>query len=175
KFEFTNIKCASMDKSFSEFEYCFIKSVNRSYKYISMRANLHRKPIAEASASLYILRRFKTYTPITMNVTFDICKYMATKKNSGNPMLVLFEETIKIYSNANHKCPFDVSCKFLYIYDYLLYTFQHDIIIDKLPTHYLDQHFTRVLPFPPGDYAFYSSWISHGSEKGTFKIYATIS
>ncbi|XP_017131171.1 uncharacterized protein LOC108148604 [Drosophila elegans] len=157
KVEFTNIKCNSRENKFLDFEYCYIKSVNRSYKYISLKANLHEVPIKNASANLQILKRFRTYMPITMNITFDVCKYMETKKHFGNPMLKLFEKISKNYTNVNHKCPYD-----------------HDLYIDKLPTQFLNQHFTDVLPLPPGDYAFYSSWYSKGIERATIRIYATL-
>ncbi|XP_022228667.1 uncharacterized protein LOC111078351 isoform X4 [Drosophila obscura] len=38
KVEFTNIVCTSLDKEFSEFEYCYLKSVNRTYKYVSVKS-----------------------------------------------------------------------------------------------------------------------------------------
>ncbi|KAH8374881.1 hypothetical protein KR200_008111, partial [Drosophila serrata] len=154
KFEFTNIKCSSKDKNFVEFEYCYIKSVNRSYKYISMKTRLRSLPINEATARLQILRRFRSFMPITMNVTVEICKFMTDKKSIFNPMLELFNDATKKYTNLNHTCPYD-----------------HDIVIDKLPTHYLNQHFTNVLPLPPGEYAFHSIWLIKGIERYTFMIY----
>ncbi|XP_017058101.1 uncharacterized protein LOC108099241 [Drosophila ficusphila] len=158
KVEFTNIKCISKDKSFFEFEYCYIKSVNRSYKYISLKTNMYQLPIKNASATLQLFKRFRSYTPITMNVTVDVCKYMASNMNSGNPMLKLYAEATKKYSNVHHKCPFD-----------------HDLVVDKLPTQFLNQHFTTVLPLPPGDYAFFSSWYVRGVERGNIWIYGIIS
>ncbi|KAH8346624.1 hypothetical protein KR084_007125, partial [Drosophila pseudotakahashii] len=158
KYEFTNIKCNTKDKTFLEFEYCYIKSVNRSYKYISLKTKIHQLPVSDATGNLQILRRFRTYMPITMNVTIDVCKYMASKKNSGNPMLRLYEEVSKKYSNFNHKCPYD-----------------HDIEIEKLPVQYMNRYFTDILPLPVGDYAFYSSWCIKGIERATVWIYSTIS
>lgn len=46
--------------------------------------------------------------PITIAASIDVCKYMAYKKNLANPMLRLFEEITKKYTNTNHKCPYDV-------------------------------------------------------------------
>lgn len=35
--EFTNFKCTSMAKDVADIEYCFLKSVNRTYQYLSTR------------------------------------------------------------------------------------------------------------------------------------------
>ncbi|KAH8330362.1 hypothetical protein KR067_001632, partial [Drosophila pandora] len=158
KLEFTNIECTAVDKKFVDFEYCYIKAVNRSYKYISLRANMHELPLVEPSASLQILRRFRRYTPVTLNATFDICKFMSSKKGSRNPMLIIFADIAKTYTNVYHKCPFD-----------------HDLVIDKMPTSYLNQQFLNILFLPPGEYAFYSSWMIKNVEKAQIKIYATLS
>ncbi|KAH8264658.1 hypothetical protein KR038_011817, partial [Drosophila bunnanda] len=154
KLEFTNIKCISNDKKFIEFDYCYIKSVNRSYKYISMKTRLHSLPVNEVAASLQILRRFRSFMPITMNVTFDMCKFFTEKRSKMNPMLELFDDVSKKYTNLNHTCPYD-----------------HDFVIDKLPTYYLNRHFTNVLPLPPGEYAFHSKWFHKAIERATFMIY----
>ncbi|XP_033167567.1 uncharacterized protein LOC117145856 [Drosophila mauritiana] len=158
KLEFTNIKCHATDPAFLNFEYCFIKSVNRSYKYISLKANIYKVPITNASAKLQISRRFWSYMPITIAASIDVCKFMASKKNLANPMLRLFEEITTSYTNTNHKCPYD-----------------HDLVIDRLPSQFLSEHFTNILPLPPGDYSFNSIWYSKNIERATICIYSTIS
>ncbi|KAH8340886.1 hypothetical protein KR059_009193, partial [Drosophila kikkawai] len=158
KLEFTNVKCNSKDKKFFEFEYCYIKSVNRSYKYISLKTRFYSLPINEATASLQILRRFRSFMPITMNVTVDICKFKTGKKSILNPMLELFDDVSKKYTNLNHSCPYN-----------------HDLVIEKLPTDYLNRHFTDVLPLLPGEYVFNSIWFHKGIERATIRIYSTIS
>ncbi|KAH8267241.1 hypothetical protein KR026_009524, partial [Drosophila bipectinata] len=175
KLEFTNIECTALDKKFVKFDYCYIKAVNRSYKYISLRANMLELPLSDPSvtncwsldsslmlvalqASLQILRRFRKYTPVTMNATFDVCKFMSSQKSSRNPMLSLFADIAKAYTNVYHKCPYD-----------------HDLVIDKLPASYLNQHFLNILFLPPGEYAFYSSWYAKNVERAKIKIYATLS
>jgi len=45
--EFTNVKCTSWDKKFDDFEYCHLKSVNRSFKYLSLKVNLFKVPITK--------------------------------------------------------------------------------------------------------------------------------
>ncbi|KAH8335641.1 hypothetical protein KR074_007402, partial [Drosophila pseudoananassae] len=175
KLEFTNIECTAVDKKFVKFDYCYIKAVNRSYKYISLRANMLELPFSDPSvkyhrsfihlsnvnslqASLQILRRFRIYTPVTMNATFDVCKFMSSKKSSRNPMLSLFADVAKAYTNVYHKCPYD-----------------HDLIIDKMPASYLNQHFLNILYLPPGEYAFYSSWYAKNVERAKIKIYSSLS
>jgi len=46
--EFKNINCEAVDKEFSEFEYCYLKSVNRTYKYISVKLKLLQLPVTNA-------------------------------------------------------------------------------------------------------------------------------
>jgi len=52
--EFTNIKCTSLDKNFDEFEYCRLKSVNRTFKYISLKVNLYKLPVTKVKVRLQI-------------------------------------------------------------------------------------------------------------------------
>lgn len=44
-FEFNNVKCVTMDPKYISFEYCFLRSVNRTYKYLSIKAIAHHLPI----------------------------------------------------------------------------------------------------------------------------------
>jgi len=45
--EFTNVQCETLDKDFSLFEYCYLKSVNRSYKYVSLKVKLLKIPVTK--------------------------------------------------------------------------------------------------------------------------------
>ncbi|XP_032578762.1 uncharacterized protein LOC116801718 [Drosophila sechellia] len=148
KFEFAWHLIFVKDPAFLSFEYCFIKSVNRSYKYISLKANIYEVPITNESAKLQISRRFRSYMPITI----------AASQNLANPMLRLLEEITTNYTNTNHKCPYD-----------------HDLVVDRLPSQFLSEHFTNILPLPPGDYSFNSIWYSKNIERATICIYSTIS
>jgi len=47
KFEYTNIICTSLDTNFSTFDYCYIKPINRTYKYISFKAKLLKTPVTK--------------------------------------------------------------------------------------------------------------------------------
>lgn len=41
------MKCVVLDKAYCDFEFCHIKSVNRSYKYVSTKLALLQEPIEE--------------------------------------------------------------------------------------------------------------------------------
>lgn len=45
--EFNNVRCIARDKKFMEYDYCFLKSVNRTYKYLSLKTKFHRLPIED--------------------------------------------------------------------------------------------------------------------------------
>ncbi|XP_033254353.1 uncharacterized protein LOC117193739 isoform X5 [Drosophila miranda] len=103
--EFTNIKCNSEDKEFSDFEYCYLKSVNRSYKYLSLKVNLFQVPITNVSTKIGLYKRFSGYKPFLYNLTVDACKFLKHQKSF--PIVSYFYELIKDFSNMNHSCPYD--------------------------------------------------------------------
>ncbi|XP_002020414.2 uncharacterized protein LOC6595060 [Drosophila persimilis] len=156
KFEFTNIKCNSLDKEFDDFEYCYLKSVNRSYKYMSLKVNLYKIPITKVKVNFSLLKRFSGYKPFLYNFTVDACKFLSNRK--PNPVVTYFHELFRAHSNMNHTCPFD-----------------HDIVLDKLSTKFVDQKFTEVLPFPHGDYQLHTSWHAYGINRAEVDIYGTLS
>ncbi|KRG00055.1 uncharacterized protein Dwil_GK27423 [Drosophila willistoni] len=152
KFEFTNIKCESLDKAFCGFESCYIKSVNRSYKYFTVKVNLYQLP-----TNWSLFKRFNGYKPFLYNLTVDGCKFLRNV-NAANPVSKYFFEFISPYANVNHKCPFN-----------------HDIIVEKVPINAMDYRLTKVLPFPEGDYLFDTLWIAYGVPRGYVKLYGTLS
>nr|NP_001027165.1 uncharacterized protein Dmel_CG33654 [Drosophila melanogaster]AAZ52522.1 uncharacterized protein Dmel_CG33654 [Drosophila melanogaster] len=93
KFEFTNLQCTSFDKSFDDFEYCYIRSANRSYKYLTLKVNLFKTP------------RFNGYRPFMFNITLDACRFL--KNTDSKPIAKYFYEFFNSYSNLNHSCPFN--------------------------------------------------------------------
>lgn len=50
--DFTNIKCSSFDRNYSDFEYCYIKAVNRTMKHVSLKALLLQGPVNQFKVSL---------------------------------------------------------------------------------------------------------------------------
>ncbi|KAH8306190.1 hypothetical protein KR018_003658 [Drosophila ironensis] len=155
-FEFTNVQCTPLDLKFNDFEYCFLKSFNRSYKYLSLKVKLYQIPITKVKVNFVLLKRFNGYKPFLYNITLDACK--ALKHSKFNPIFGWFHGLFSNHSNMHHTCPYD-----------------HDLIVDKLPVDHINEHFTKVLPFPTGDYLFQSEWLAYGLLRSIVKVYGTLS
>ncbi|XP_037956278.1 uncharacterized protein LOC119686402 [Teleopsis dalmanni] len=153
KYEFTNIVCKSLDKEFSDFEYCFLKSVNRSYKYTSLKVKLYKLPITEVKIRYALLKRANGYKPFLYNITFDACEFL---RSPNNPVTKIAFTLIKKHTNMNHTCPFD-----------------HDLIVEKLDSSYVADKLS-VLPIPSGDYAVYSTWFAYDIPRADVNIYVKI-
>ncbi|EDW42857.1 GM26239 [Drosophila sechellia] len=156
KFEFTNVQCTSFDKSFDDFEYCYIRSANRSYKYLSAKVNLFKTPITKAKITLILYKRFNGYRPFMFNVTLDACRFL--RNTDSSPIGKYFYDFFNSYSNINHTCPF-----------------KHDMIVEKIPIDFVNHRVTKVLPFPEGDYLLETHWIAYDIDRAMVKIYYTIS
>ncbi|XP_050744372.1 uncharacterized protein LOC108023058 [Drosophila biarmipes] len=154
-FELTNVKCTSLDESFASFEYCYLKSVNRTYKYGSLRVKLHKGPIYKVKLNLAIYQRLNGYKPFLYNVTVDGCKFILNQKSS--PVTAFIFNLFAPYSNMNHSCPFD-----------------HDLVVEKVPYSYINDQLTNVLPFPKSSYAFCSDWYADGIKRASVNAYATL-
>ncbi|KAH8244324.1 hypothetical protein KR026_006593, partial [Drosophila bipectinata] len=152
--EFKNIICTSLDKTFSDFEYCFLKSINRTYKYFSLKVNLFKVPITKVKLNLALYKRLNGYKPFLYNVTFDACKFLKNKKSQ--PVALYFYEFFRSFSNMNHSCPYD-----------------HDLVLEKLSTEMFYHRFTKILPFPDGDYMFQMYWFAYDINRAVFQIYFT--
>ncbi|KAH8313534.1 hypothetical protein KR067_007774, partial [Drosophila pandora] len=150
--EFKNIKCDSLDSEFDAFEYCLLKSVNRSYKYLSLKVKLYKVPIAKVKVNFALLKKFNGYKPFLYNITVDACKTLRHPKS--NPIFGYFHDAFKTFSNMNHTCPFD-----------------HDVIVDKLPISHVDHQFSKLLAFPTGEYQFFTDWFIKGINRATVRIY----
>ncbi|XP_041450260.1 uncharacterized protein LOC121404596 [Drosophila obscura] len=105
KVEFTNIVCTSLDKEFSDFEYCYLKSVNRTYKYVSAKCNLYKTPITKVKVNFSLYKRFNGYRPFMYNITVDACRFLKNPKS--NPVTLFFFSSFAEFSNFNHSCPFN--------------------------------------------------------------------
>nr|XP_043069148.1 uncharacterized protein LOC108121426 [Drosophila bipectinata] len=88
KFEFTNIKCIPKDEQFGNFEYCYLKSVNRTYKYVSIKYYFNKLPITSIQVNVALFKRFNGYKPFLYNVTVDGCKFL--KNTKSNPVMKFF-------------------------------------------------------------------------------------
>ncbi|KRF97528.1 uncharacterized protein Dwil_GK28306 [Drosophila willistoni] len=154
KFEFKNAKCTSLDKSFLEFDGCYLKSVNRTYKYITVKTKIFKLPLKSLSVNIELFKRLNGYKPFLFNFTVDACRFLANHRNSFNQY---FYDLIGPYSNVNHSCPIN-----------------HDIIVDKLPIAYLNHMVTTVLPMPEGTYCMHSVWSANGKERVDMNIFFSI-
>ncbi|KAH8413468.1 hypothetical protein KR009_011447, partial [Drosophila setifemur] len=155
RFEFTNVVCESFDKKFAEFEPCFLKSVNRTYKYLSATMKLHQLPVTDVKSSFAIWKRFNGYKPFLYNVSLDFCKFLKNRKSM--PVANYFFESVRDYTNLNHSCPFN-----------------HDFTLDKLSVNNMNQRMSEVLPFPHGDYMFEIIWYRGKFHRLVAKIYFTL-
>ncbi|XP_017037359.1 uncharacterized protein [Drosophila kikkawai] len=156
RFEFTNINCTSYEKRIAEFEYCYLKSINRSYKYLSGKLKVYEIPLPNMKVNFVLWKRLNGYKPFLYNVTVDLCKFLATPKSS--PVVKFVYESYVTFSNFNHSCPFN-----------------NDLYVEKLPVDFMNHRLTKILPFPEGDYLFEFLWFRSRSVIGSAKIYCTVS
>ncbi|KAH8333177.1 hypothetical protein KR074_010271, partial [Drosophila pseudoananassae] len=154
-FEFSNLKCVSFDESFCSFEQCFLKSVNRSYKYGSLKVKLYKVPVNNARVTLALNQRLNGYKPFLYNITFDACKFM--KNRNSNQVILFLYNLFGPYSNLNHTCPYN-----------------NDVYVEKWPTFYMNRQLTTVLPFPQGDYGLFTTWYSYGVLRASVNVYFTL-
>ncbi|XP_017100824.2 uncharacterized protein [Drosophila bipectinata] len=154
--EFTNVKCTSHDLEFNEFEYCFLKSLNRSYKYMSLKAKMYKIPVTKTKINFSMLKKFNGYKPFLYNITVDGCKVFRHPKSS--PIFSFFFNTFKSFSNLNHTCPYD-----------------HDLIVDKLTTNQINHQYTAILPFSKGEYLIHTDWYAYDVIRSTVDLYFKLS
>nr|XP_016938565.2 uncharacterized protein LOC108016425 [Drosophila suzukii] len=150
------MKCESVDKDFAEFEYCRLKSQNRTFKYISLKVNLFKVPISRIKVNIALFQRLNGYKPFLYNITVDVCNYYKNPKSK--PVYTFFYNLFKNASNMNHSCPYN-----------------HDLVVEKLTAEYINQQMTTVLPFPNGNYMFKMHWIAYDVLRAVFRIHYSLS
>ncbi|XP_032583371.1 uncharacterized protein LOC116803586 [Drosophila sechellia] len=166
KLKFTNIKCVTFDPEFAVFDYCFLKSVNRTYKYYSLKVKLLKTPVTNVKSKMFspvrliqlsiFLYTFHQVRTACKSNTIDACRFYKNQKS--NPIAGYLYSLFKDYSNMNHSCPYD-----------------HDIIVEKVSISHLNTQVTDVLPVPHGDYLFHSNWYAYDIIRATADVYVTIS
>ncbi|KAH8253843.1 hypothetical protein KR032_007088, partial [Drosophila birchii] len=154
--EFTNMKCETLDRKFSYFEYCLLKSVNRSYKYLSLKVKLNKVPITQVKVNFALYKRLNGLKPFLYNISVDACKFMKNPKS--NPITVYFHDFFRNHSNLNHSCPYN-----------------HDLVVDKISSESVNNRITRLLPFPEGSYMFQSDWYAYDIRRAQVQLYLTLS
>ncbi|KAH8372521.1 hypothetical protein KR200_002935, partial [Drosophila serrata] len=153
-FEFTNINCTCFGESFCSFEYCLLKSVNRTYKYASLKMKFNQGPANKIKANLALYKKLNGYKPFLYNVTVDACKLL--KNPTSSPVATYFYSFFLPFSNINHTCPFET------------------VIIDKVSIAHMNDQLTKILPFPKGEYGFFSNWYFYGSKRVTVNVYGSL-
>ncbi|KAH8348411.1 hypothetical protein KR084_007155, partial [Drosophila pseudotakahashii] len=153
-FEFMNINCTSLDKELLDIDECFLKSVNRTYKYMTMRIKFYKFPISNLTARVEVLKRLNGYKPFLFDFNLDACKFLREKQNK---LIQFFYDLFAPYSNLVHACPYN-----------------HDVYIEKLPISYLDHKLSVVLPMPEGYYCSHSIFSMNGKGVLDSKIYFKI-
>ncbi|XP_043655670.1 uncharacterized protein LOC122621758 [Drosophila teissieri] len=155
-FEFTNINCTSIDVKVGEYEYCYLKSINRTYKYVSGKYKVHQNSLSSVKLTFMMWKRLNGYKPFLFNVTVDACRFLKNPKSS--PVIKYIYESFTSYSNMNHSCPFS-----------------GDVIIDKLPVGFLNHRATEILPIPEGSYLIEFHFASLNSRFARTQVFFTIS
>ncbi|XP_043067425.1 uncharacterized protein [Drosophila bipectinata] len=155
KIEFTNLKCTSLDKDFTDFDYCYIKSINRTYKYVSLKVKLYKVPITNVTVNFSFMKRSSGYKLFLYNITADACKFLKNPKS--NPVLGYMYGLFKSHSNMNHTCPFD-----------------HDLVMEKVSSDFINNQLTQMLPFPEGEYLFKTNWMAYGILRASVNAYVTL-
>ncbi|XP_039497157.1 uncharacterized protein LOC120455242 [Drosophila santomea] len=150
--EFTNVQCESLDKDFALFEYCYLKSVNRSYKYCSLKVKLLQLPITKIKVRFGLYKRLNGYIPFLYNMTLDACRFLKSAK--PNPIANFFYSFFKDHSNINHTCPYN-----------------HDIVVDQMLYNHINYKVTKILPFPEGSYMFELHWLAYDIDRAITKFY----
>ncbi|XP_049308718.1 uncharacterized protein LOC125777664 [Bactrocera dorsalis] len=154
--DFTNIKCEAVDPAYNSIRYCYIRAVNRTYKYLSAANHfLSKEPKNNISVGVATLKRANGYKPFLYNVTVDGCKFLRT---GGNTLLRFLHGLFHKYSNVNHTCPYT-----------------HDIEVNMLPISHIDNLMTNVLPFPRGDYQLVTSWYTYNALRAVVRVFVTLS
>lgn len=137
---------------------------------------LNSNLIVSFQVNFSLLKRFNGYKPFLYNITVDACK--ALRHSKYNPIFSFFYGLFKHHSNMNHTCPFDVSVLIRRLIEQLntfLFKFQHDLIVEKLPTNFLNQKVNGDIKFPHGDYLFHSDWYAYGINRATVDFFLTLS
>jgi len=60
------------------------------------------------------------------------------------------------------------------VFTNIICSLQHDLIVDKFPTEFMNTQIVNVLPFPLGDYQFHSTWIVDDISRAEVRVYGTL-
>ncbi|XP_036347288.1 uncharacterized protein LOC118756643, partial [Rhagoletis pomonella] len=100
----TRIECRDLNKELGRLNACRLKAVKRDVVEATVRLQLLKK-VDNCHLHVELMRKYNTFQPFLINVTFDACAFMKTRRNS-----VYFDILFKLiekFTNANHTCPYE--------------------------------------------------------------------
>ncbi|EDX08622.1 uncharacterized protein LOC6736137 [Drosophila simulans] len=150
-FEFNNVVCLVRDRMFMDFEYCYLKSVNRTYKYLSLKTKVFHLPVDNCETRFQLRMRENRRLLYNFDFKVDSCKFLRDRKHVVANWVY---QTFAPYSNINHTCPYD-----------------HDIVLDKLPVQHLNKLVQSIIP--DGRYMMNSTWMVAGIPRTDVILYFT--
>ncbi|EDV95705.1 GH15854 [Drosophila grimshawi] len=151
---FTNLKCTEKNRKIGEFDYCYIKAVNRTHKYISLYYKLYERPLSNITLNIKLFRNSNGYKPFFIDFVVDACQFL---KRQDNPIIQIFYEILLEYSNMNHTCPYS-----------------EDIFVDKFYTGNIESQFIRYIPVPDGEYIICYNFLVKKLEASNVCIYLKV-
>ncbi|XP_020808080.1 uncharacterized protein LOC110184046 [Drosophila serrata] len=149
--EFNNLRCVVRDKRFLTFEYCHLKSINRTYKYASLKSKIQQLPIDNCVTLFQVRLRENKRILYNFDLKVDGCKFM---RERNNVLANWIYQTFGPYSNMNHTCPYN-----------------HDIVLDKLPVQHVNRLVQSVIP--DGRYYMNSTWVVNSIPRAEIVLYFT--
>ncbi|XP_070134847.1 uncharacterized protein [Drosophila bipectinata] len=150
-----NVVCTSLDKDFTDFEYCFINSVNKTNRSLSLKVKLFQLPITNFTLNTGFYKKINGFKPFLYNVTIDGCKFL--KNPTSSPQTKFFYDFYKDVSNINHSCPYN-----------------HDLVVENMSEYRINHRLVKIVPFPEGDYMLQLLYMAYGINRAIVKIYISL-
>ncbi|XP_058987626.1 uncharacterized protein LOC131806848 [Musca domestica] len=149
---FTNLKCNSLDPTFSIVEKCNLKLIRRGTVGLNVTVKLLKTPVSSVSVNVAFFKKSNGYQPYLYNTSADFCNFL--KQRQKYPILQVLANYMLHRTNINHTCPFD-----------------HDIIAENLV---LNENIFKLLPLGNGEYMFRIMVGAYNDWKCDIKCYFSI-
>ncbi|XP_016927499.3 uncharacterized protein [Drosophila suzukii] len=150
--EFNNVHCLVRDRKFMDFEYCYLKSVNRSYKYLSLKTKFFQLPIESCMTKFQLRMRENKRILYNFDIKVDACKFL--RDPDKHVLANWVYQTFAPFSNMNHTCPYT-----------------QDVVIDRLPVHHVNKLVQTIIP--DGRYFMNTTWVTDGITRADVVLYIT--
>ncbi|XP_073840100.1 uncharacterized protein isoform X1 [Musca autumnalis] len=149
---FTNLKCTSLDTSFSTMEKCNLKLIRRGVVGLNVTVKLLQIPVTNVSVNVAFFKKSNGFQPYIYNRSADFCRFL--KNREKYPFLKLLANNLLHNTNINHTCPFD-----------------HDIIAENVV---LDTNMVKLIMLDVGDYMFRLMVAAYNNWKAEINFYFSI-